>query len=82
MLVEALVLDIDGALQHVGGHLVLGDGLAVLSAETRNGIAVAVDDVGGLADQIGVGVGVVGQVGQPAVDVADHADAKRYARDK
>ena len=82
MLIETLVLDIDGALQHVGGHLVLGDGLAVLSVETRNGIAVAVDDVGGLADQIGVGVSVVGQIGQPAVDVADHADAKRYARDK
>ena len=82
MLIEALVLDIDGALQHVGGHLVLGDGLAVLSVETRNGIAVAVNDVGGLADQIGVGVGVVGQIGQPAVDVADHADAKSYARDK
>ena len=82
VLVEALVLNVNGALQHVRGHLVLGDGLAVLRVETRNGVAVAVDDVGGLAHQIRVGIGVVGQIGQPAVDVADHADAKRYARDK
>ena len=32
--------------------------------------------------QIRVGVGVVGQIGQPAVDVADHADAKCHARNQ
>ena len=82
MLVEALVLNVDGALQHVRGNLVLGDGLAVLRVEARDLVAVAVDDLGGLAHQIRVGVGVVGQIGQPAVDVADHADAKRYARNQ
>ena len=82
VLVEALVLDVNGALQHVGGDLVLGDGLAVLRVEARDLVAVAVDDLGGLAHQIRVGVGVVGQIGQPAVDVADHADAKCHARDK
>ena len=80
VLVEALVLDVNGALQHVGGDLVLGDRLAVLRVEARNLVAVAVDDLGGLAHQIRVGVGVVGQIGQPAV--ADHADAKCHARDK
>ena len=82
VLVEALVLDVNGALQHVGGDLVLGDGLAVLRVEARDLVAVAVDDLGGLAYQIRVGVGVVGQIGQPAVDVADHADAKRDARNQ
>ena len=82
VLVEALILDVNGALQHVGGDLVLGDGLAVLRVETRDLVAVAVDDLGGLAHQIRVGVGVVGQIGQPAVDVADHADAKRHARNQ
>lgn len=53
-----------------------------MSVEARDLVTVAVDDFGGLTYQISVGVGVVGQVGQPAVDVADHADAKRYARDK
>ena len=82
VLVEALVLDVNGALQHVGGDLVLGDGLAVLRVEARDLVAVAVDDLGGLAHQIRVGVGVVGQIGQPAVDVADHADAKCHARNQ
>ena len=48
MLVEAFVLNVDSALQHVRGHLVLGDGLAVLSVEARDLVAVAVDDFGGL----------------------------------
>ena len=82
VLVEALVLNVDGALQHVGGNLVLGDGLAVLRVEARDLVAVAIDDLGGFAYQIGIGVGVVGQIGQPAVDVTDHADAKRHTRDK
>ena len=47
MLVEALVLDVDGALQHVRGNLVLGDGLAVLRVEARDLVAVAIDDLGG-----------------------------------
>ena len=82
VLVETLVLDVDRALQDVRGDLVLGDGLAVLGIEAGDLVAVAVNNLGRLADQIGVGVGVVGQVGQPAVDVADHADAKCYARDE
>ena len=82
MLVEALVLNVDGALQHVRRDLILGDGLAVLRVEARDLVAVAIDDLGGFAHQIGVGVGIVGQIGQPAIDVADHADAKRYARDE
>lgn len=82
VLVEALVLDVDGALQHVRRDLVLGDGLAVLRVEARDLVAVAIDDLGGFTHQIGVGVGIVGQIGQPTVDVADHADAKRYARDE
>ena len=53
-----------------------------MRVEARDLVAVAIDDFGGFAYQIGIGVGVVGQIGQPAVDVADHADAKRHARDK
>ena len=53
-----------------------------MRVEARDLVAVAVDDLGGLAYQIRVGVGVVGQIGQPAVDVADHADAKRDARNQ
>ena len=80
VLVEALVLDVDGALQDVGRDVVLGDGLAVLCVEAGELVAVAVDDLGRLRHEVGVCVGVVGKVRQPAGDVADHADAEGDAR--
>ena len=76
VLVEALVLGGDGALQHVGGDLVGGDGHAVLDVKARDLVAVGVQDLGGLAHHVEVGVRVIGQVGEPAVDIRDHAHRK------
>ena len=82
MLVEALVLDIDGALQHIGRDLVLGDAFAVLRVEACDLVAVAIEDRGGLRNEILARVGVIGQVLQPFIDVADHADTECHSCDQ
>ena len=73
--VEALVLGVDEPLEHVGGALVDGDGDTVLLVVFGDDVAVGVEDRGGRRDQVGVGVGVVGQVLEPRpheVDAGDH----------
>ena len=68
VLVEALVLNVHGALEHVVGHMVLRDGLAVLQVERGDGVALRVVDLARLGHQVGVGRGVVRKVLQPRLD--------------
>ena len=82
MLVEALVLRGDGAVKHVLRYLVDGHALAVLHVEGRDLGAVGIEHRGGLAYHVLVRIRVVWQVGQPAVDVSQHADAKGDAGDE
>ncbi len=81
VLVEALVLNLNGALKHVIRDLVDGHALAVLNVERGDLVAVGVENRCGLRGQIGVGVRVIGQVRKPAGDVCHHADAKGDADD-
>ena len=82
MLVEALVFDVDRALEDPRGDLVGGDALAVLDKERGDLVARGVEDVRGLAHQVFVRVGVIRQIGEPALNVAEHADAERDAGDE
>ena len=82
VLVEALVLDVDRALEDPRGDLVGGDALAVLDKERGDLVARGVEDVRGLAHQVFVRVGVIRQIGEPALNVAEHADAERDAGDE
>ena len=75
--VEAFVLDVDGALPHVLGDLVLRDGTAVLEVEGGDGVALRVIDLAGLGYEVGVGRGVVGQVLQPRLDDGAERHAQR-----
>ena len=65
VLVEALVLGVHRCPQHVLGALLLRDGGAVLHVELRDDVAVGVEHLRGLGEQVGVGVRVVGQVLEP-----------------
>ena len=65
VLVEALVLGVHRGPQHVLGALLLRDGGAVLHVELRDDVAVGVEHLRGLGEQVGVGVRVVGQVLEP-----------------
>ena len=78
VLVEALVLDVDGALEHVVGDLVGRDRAAVLRVEGGDGVALGVVDLARLGDEIGVGGGVVGQVLEPRLDERAKRNRERY----
>ena len=82
MLVEALVLDVHGALEDPRGDLVRRDARAVLDEERGDLVIGGIQDVGGLAHEVLVCVGVIRQVGEPTVDVAEHAYAERDAGDE
>ena len=74
--VEALVLDVDGALPDVGRDLVLRDGAAVLEVERRDDVAVRVIDLARLGNEVGVGGGVVRQVLEPGLDHGAERDGE------
>ena len=82
VLVEALVLGIHRAGEHVWGDLVDRDALAVLRIERGDLVAVRVEDGGRLAGKVEIGIGVVGKILQPSADVAHHADAEGDAGDE
>jgi hypothetical protein len=67
VLVEALVLDVDGALLHVVRDVVERDGAAVLEVVLGYLRAVGGVDDGGLGHEVGVCRLVVGQVLEPRV---------------
>ena len=70
VLVEADVLGVDGARDDVGGDLVHGDGATVLEVELGDHVALGVEYLGGLGDEVGVGGRVVGEVLEPEFDEA------------
>ena len=82
MLVETLVLDVDGALEDPLGDLVGRDALTILDEERGDFGALGVQDMRGLAHEVLVGIRVIGEIGEPTVDVAEHADAERDAGDE
>ena len=75
--IEALVLGVDGALEHVGRDVVERDRAALLQIIGRYLVAVGVVDAGGLGHEVVVGRGVVGQVLEPRGDDRAHREAQR-----
>ena len=84
MLVEAHVLGVDDALDHVVADLVHLDAAAVLQIVLGDDRAVGVHDLGGLADEVGVRRVVVGKVLQPARDerAERHGEGRHEHRDE
>ena len=79
VLVEALVLGVDGALDDVVGDLVERHGATVLQVVRHDLVAVGVVDARGLGDEEGVGGGVVGQVLEPGGHHGPQRERERHA---
>ncbi len=77
VLVEALVLGVHGALEHVGRDRIEVDGAALLQVVGRDLVAGGVVDARGLRDHVGVGRGVVGEVLEPSGYDGPHGEAQR-----
>ena len=77
VLVEALVLGVDGALEDVRRHLVEVDRATILQEVGRDLVAGGVIDARGLGNEVGVGRRVVGKVLEPCADHGAHREAQR-----